>query len=123
MYAERLPPHDIDAEESVIGSILIDTEALTRVSHFLKAFDFYSEKNRWCFEACLALFNRSEAINQVTLAHELSLQDHLEALGGTAYLSHLVMVVPTSVHVEHYGRIVQRTSLMRQLIGNSGTQI
>ena len=120
MYAERLPPHDVNAEESVIGSILIDGEALTRVTAFLKPGDFYSEKNRWCYEACLALFHRGEAINQVTVAHELALHDRLETLGGSAYLGHLVVLVPTSVHVEHYARIVQRTSIMRQLIRAGG---
>ena len=120
MYTERLPPHDLDAEESVIGSILIDGEALNRVSSFLRSNDFYTEKNRWCYEACIALFERGEAINQVTLAHELSLQERLEGLGGAPYLGHLVMVVPTSIHVEHYGRIVQRTSIMRQLIRAGG---
>lgn len=116
MYAERLPPHDINSEESVIGSILIDGDSLSRVTSFIKPIDFYSEKNRWCFEAALALFDRSEAINQVTMAHELSLHERLESLGGTGYLSHLVVTVPTSVHIEHYARIVQRTSIMRQLI-------
>ena len=120
MYAERLPPHDANAEESVIGSILIDGESLSRVTQFLRPNDFYGEKNRWCFEAFLALFERSEAINQVTVAHELSLRDRLEELGGGAYLSHLVMVVPTSVHIEYYARIVQRTSIMRQLIDVGG---
>ena len=120
MYAERLPPHDIDAEESVIGSVLIDPDALNRVTALLKAEDFYSEKNRWCYETCRALLERGEAINQVTVAHELSLQDRLEGVGGTQYLSHLVMVVPTSVHAEHYARIVQRTSIMRQLIRAGG---
>jgi replicative DNA helicase len=120
LYAERLPPHDIDAEESVIGSVLIDPDALNRVTALLKAEDFYSEKNRWCYETCRALLERGEAINQVTVAHELSLQDRLEGVGGTQYLSHLVMVVPTSVHAEHYARIVQRTSIMRQLIRAGG---
>ena len=120
MYAERLPPHDLDAEESVIGSILIDGESLNRVLSLLKPPDFYSEKNRWCYEACLSLLERGEAINQVTVAHELSLHEHLEPLGGTSYLGHLVAVVPTSVHVEYYGRIVQRTSIMRQLIRTGG---
>ncbi len=120
MYAERLPPHDIDAEESLIGSILIDGEALTRVTSFLKPRDLYGEKNRWCYEACLALFDRGEAINQVSIAHELSLNERLEGVGGPAYLSHLVQVVPTSVHIEHYGLIVQRTSLMRQIIHAGG---
>ena len=120
MYAERLLPHDVDAEESVVGSILIDGQSIVRVSSFLKAADFYLAKNRWSFEACLSLFERGEAINQVTVAHELSLRDQLEEIGGTAYLSHLVRSVPTSVHIEHYGLIVQRTSVMRQLIGAAG---
>lgn len=120
MYVDRLPPYDANAEESVIGSILIDGDSLNRITSFLRPADFYGEKNRWCFEAFLALFNRGEAINQVTVAHELSLQDRLEELGGSAYLSHLVMVVPTSVHIEYYARIVQRTSIMRQLIDVGG---
>lgn len=128
MYVDRLPPHDIAAEESVIGSILIDGDSLSRVASFLRPQDFYGEKNRWCFEAFLALFERSEAINQITVSHELSLhrsrsaeqENRLEEIGGSAYLSHLVMVVPTSVHIEFYGRIVQRTSIMRQLIDVGG---
>ena len=120
MYVDRLPPYDANAEESVIGSILIDGDSLNRVTSFLRPADFYGEKNRWCFDAFLALFNRGDAINQVTVAHELKLQERLEELGGSAYLSHLVMVVPTSVHIEYYARIVQRTSIMRQLIDVGG---
>ena len=120
MYAERLPPHDVDAEEAVVGSLLIDGESITRVSSFLKPLDFYREKNRWCYEACLSLFDRSEGMNQVTVAHELSSEGHLEGLGGPSYLSHLVSIVPTSVHIEYYGRIVHRTSILRQLIRAAG---
>ncbi len=120
VYAERLLPHDADAEESVIGSILIDPQALTKVSAFLKPADFYNARTRHCYEAALMLFDRGEAINQVTLAHELSLSQRLDDVGGPAYLGHLVSSVPTSVHVDHYGRIVQRTSVMRQLIAISG---
>ena len=120
MYADRLLPHDPDAEEAVIGSMLIDSQAITRVSPFLKASDFYLAKTRWCFEACLSLFDRGVAINQVTVANELSLAERLEETGGTSYLAHLVRSVPTSVHIEHYGRIVQRTSTMRQLIAAAG---
>ena len=117
MVTESLPPNDISAEESVIGSVLIDGESLSRVTGFLKAEDFYGQKNRWCFEACSSIMARGEAINQVTLAHELSLQDdRLEGVGGVAYLSHLVATVPTSVHVEHYAQIVHRTSIMRRII-------
>lgn len=120
MYAERLPPHDTDAEEAVVGSILVDGDSYDRVASVLKPADFYHEKNRWCYEACQALSDRSEAINQVTLAHELSLHQRLEGIGGTSYLGHLVLVVPTSVHIEYYARIVHRTSLMRQIIRAGG---
>ena len=116
MYTERLLPHDIEAEEAVIGSLLIDGDSIMRVTSFLKPTDFYREKNRLCYEACLDLFRRGEAINQVTVAHQLSIQENLEPLGGTAYLSHLISTVPTSVHIDHYGHIVNRTATMRNLI-------
>ncbi len=117
MVTDSLPPSDISAEESVIGSVLIDGDALTRVTGFLKSEDFYGQKNRWCFEACSSILTRGEAINQVTLAHELSLRDdRLEAVGGVAYLAHLVATVPTSVHIEHYAQIVHRTAIMRRII-------
>ena len=116
MYAEQLLPHDTEAEEAVIGSLLIDGESILRVSSFLRPLAFYRERNRYCYEACLALFRRGEAINQVTVAHQLGLDDHTEQVGGTAYLSHLVSTVPTPVHIEHYGRIVDRTAVMRHLI-------
>lgn len=120
MYGERLPPHDIEAEEAVVGSILIDPEAIYRVASFLKPQDFYREQNRWAYEASLALFERSEAINQITLAYELSQRGRIEDMGGGAYLTHVVSMVPTSVHIEHYASIVQRTALMRRLITGAG---
>lgn len=120
MYAEKLPPHDTEAEEAVIGSLLIDGEAIMKVVHLLRPEDFYTEKNRFCYEACLALFQRGEAINQVTVAHQLALQNRLEEVGGAAYLSHLVSIVPTPLHIEHYARIVSRTATMRRLIQAAG---
>ena len=119
MYAESLLPHDIEAEEAVVGSLLIDGDSITKVAQFLKADDFYREKNRFCYEACLELFRRSDAINQVTVAHQLALRERADQVGGTAYLSHLVGTVPTPVHIEHYGRIVSRTAAMRNLIDAS----
>ncbi len=116
MVAERLPPHDIEAEESVVGSLLINSDSIYQIATFLKPDDFYREKNRWAYEACFSLYERSEAIDQVTVAHELERQDRLEAIGGAAYLSHLVSIVPTSLHIEHYAQIVHRTSVMRRLI-------
>jgi replicative DNA helicase len=115
----KLPPHDLDAEEAVLGSLLIDPEAIFKVVTIIKAEDFYREKNRWTYECCQQLYDRKEAINQITVAHELARQQQLEAAGGAAYLSHLVSQVPTSVHVEYYANIVRRLSMMRRLISAS----
>ncbi len=116
MYAEKLLPHDIEAEESVLGSLLIDGDSFLRVAQLIKPEDFYREKNRLCFTACVNLFQRNEAIDQVTLARELDRTNQLEAVGGMAYLSHLVAITPTSTHAEHYAHLVTRTSTMRRLV-------
>ncbi len=116
MYAEKLLPHNLEAEEAVVGSILIDSDSFVKVAHAIKPEDFYREKNQMCFAACLALFQRGEAIDQVTVARELSLAGQLEAAGGMAYLSHLVSITPTSQHSEYYAELVARTSTMRRLI-------
>ena len=123
MVSERLQPHDIGAEESVIGSILIDGNAITRITSILSASDFYSQRNRKCYEAALTLYERGTAINQVTLAHEISIEDGaLEMVGGAEYLGRLVSNVPTSVHIEHYAAIVHGTAVLRQVI-RAGAEI
>jgi len=116
MYAEKLLPHDLEAEEAVVGSLLIDSDSFVRVAHVIKPDDFYREKNQICFTACLALFQRGEAIDQVTVARELSRTERLDTVGGMAYLSHLVSITPTSAHSEHYANLVARTATMRRLI-------
>ena len=116
VYAEQLMPHDIEAEEAVVGALLIDGESFTRVSDLLRSEDFYRESNRACFAACSDLFQRSEAIDQVTLARELARTGLIDAVGGMAYLSHLVSITPTSAHAEHYAVIIARTATMRRLI-------
>ena len=120
MYAEKLPPHDVEAEEAVIGSLLIDGETINRVRTIIKTDDFYNERNRWCYDACTALDDRGDAINQVSVTHELSVRERLDDIGGQAYLSHLVATVPTSVHAEHYARIVNRAATLRRLIYAAG---
>ena len=116
LYADRLLPHDIEAEEAVIGSLLIDGECFPRIAPLLKAEDFYRERNALCYTAASALFQRSQAIDQTTLASELARTEQLDAVGGMAYLSHLVAITPTSAHAEDYADIVLRTSTMRKLI-------
>lgn len=116
----RLPPHNYEAEESVLGSLLLDEEAVYKVAASLKPEDFLRERNRWSYEACFALYERREPINQVTLAHELAMADRLEAVGGQPFLSYLVTAVPTSVFVEHYANIVRQTATLRRLIAAAG---
>lgn len=115
-----MPPHDIEAEEAVIGSLLIDPDAILRVQSSLAADDFLSETNRAIYQACVSLYQRNEVINQITVAHELMRQDKLEQVGGAAFLSHLIGNVPTSLHAEYYAQIVSNTAIMRRLIGAAG---
>ena len=121
-YAEKLLPHDLEAEEAVLGSVLIDGGCLTRLAPLLKDGDFYRERNQVCFDAAMALFQRGQAVDQVTLAGELARTERLDLVGGMAYLSHLVSITPTSVHAEYYAQSVSRTSGMRRLI-DAGNRI
>ena len=116
LYAERLLPHNIEAEESLIGSLLIDGECISRIAPMLQQGDFYRERNQLCYDAAVALFQRDQAIDQTTLSGELARTEKLDAAGGMAYLSHLVSITPTSVHSEDYAEIVSRTAMMRKLI-------
>ena len=116
MYGEILPPHDTDAEEAVIGSLLIDGTAIYKIAAFLQEQDFHSEPNREIYRSCLELYRRNDAINQITIAQELARREKLEACGGSANLSHLIAICPTPLDIEHYAHIVYRLSVMRQII-------
>ena len=120
MVLEKLPPHDIEAEESVIASLLVDDEAVLKVAALLKRDDFFREKNGWIFDACMALWTRGEAINQITVAHELARREQLENVGGSGYLSQIVSDLPTTVGVDDYARIVVRDAIYRRLISAAG---
>jgi replicative DNA helicase len=116
MINEKLPPYDVEAEEAVIGSLLIDGDAMLEINTFLKFDDFFTQQNRWSYEACVAVYERNEGINQITVAQELSRMGKLEEVGGAAYLSQIISQVPTSLHIRHYADIVSRLSVMRRLI-------
>ncbi len=118
--AEKLPPHDIEAEEAVIASLLVDPEAIYKVAPILKPEDFFREQNAWAYECCCALWERNQSINQITVAHELARRGRLEEVGGAAYLSRLVAELPTSVGVEHYAGLIQRDSSYRKMITAAG---
>jgi replicative DNA helicase len=118
---EQLPPHDIQAEESVVASLLVDSDAVLKVAGILHTADFFREANAWAFEACLALWERNESINQVTVAHELDRRGRLEEVGGLTFLSELILNLPTPIGVEHYAQIVKRDATYRQMISAAMT--
>ncbi|MBA7470617.1 Replicative DNA helicase [subsurface metagenome] len=120
MNGDKLPPHDTDAEEAVIGSLLIDGSSIHKVATILQPADFHSERNSLIYGACLSLYERDDAIDQITVAQELDRQGKLETCGGAANLSHLIAICPTSLDIEHYGQIVYRLSIMRRLIDAGG---
>jgi len=113
---ERLPPHDIEAEEAVIASLMVDPQAMLAVQGIVKAADFFREKHGWVYDACLALWNRDEVVNQITVAHELASRDRLEEVGGQVFLADVIRRLPTSLGAEFYARIVKRDSTYRGLI-------
>jgi len=119
---DKLVPHNVEAEEAVLGSLLIDPEALFRVSPFLKPDDFYIRKNDWIYETILTLHERREPIDFVTLCDELERQGRLEEIGGAAYVTHLINAVPSAIHVEAYGHIVEQDAIRRRLI-NAASRI
>ena len=119
---ERLPPHDIEAEEAVLAALLVDPEAIAGVTSILGPTDFFRERNAWVYEAALDLWDRDESVNQITIAHELDRKERLEEAGGQSFLGDIVRQLPTSVGVEFYARIVKRDSTYRGLI-NAATGI
>ena len=115
----RTPPHNSDAEISVLGSMLIHPEAVAKGVEILQPGDFYHETHRQVFEACVALFNQAKPLDVVVVGEQLRQSGHLEAIGGLPYLMELASAVPTAAHVEYYARIVKETSLMRRIISVS----
>jgi len=118
MTENQLPPHNIDAEENVIGALLIDGNLIHSLS--LEPSDFYSEQCAMWYSVCKTLVERGVSINQITLAQELNEQGKLEAGGGAAYLSHLISVCVTSLDCQYYGDIVKCLSIYRGMIAAAG---
>ena len=113
-------PANPEAEEAVLGSLLIDPDAVIKVASFLEADDFYREKNAWIYQAVLHLHERREPADFVTLVDELERRNQLQEVGGAAYITSLINSVPTAVYIEHYAHIIERTATLRRLIGAAG---
>lgn len=116
---DKMVPCNIEAEEAVLGSLLIDPEAIYRVSSFLKPEDFYIVKNGWIYDAIRSLHERRQPVDFLTVCDELENHEQLAEIGGPAYISSLINAVPTAIHVEAYAHIVERTALRRRLIATA----
>lgn len=116
MELNKVPPHDLDAEQAVIGSMLTDKDAVIEAIEVLKPEDFYREDNKAIYEAILNLYNKAEPIDVITVKAELTSLNKFEAVGGLEYLSMLPEMVPTTANVEKYVRIVEEKSMLRTLI-------
>jgi replicative DNA helicase len=115
-----VPPHNAEAEEAVLGSLLIDTEAVLRVAGYLKPEHFYTVKNQWIYEAMLRVQERREPIDLLTVSSELNVAGHLEEIGGEAYIAQLTNTVPTALNVEAYARAVENLATRRRMITAAG---
>ena len=113
---DKVPPHNLEAEIATLGAILLDPEAIGRVLEFLRPADFYRSANNKIFTAIIALWERSEAIDLITLTEALKSTDDLDIVGGPAYISTLTSSVPTSANVEYYAHIVRDTSVRRLVL-------
>jgi replicative DNA helicase len=116
---DRIPPQNIDAEQSVLGAILIDREAIYKVMKVLQPGDFYRESHRIIYETMLRLNEAGSPVDLITLSDQLRHQGDLEKIGGVATIATLAEIVPTAANVEYYARIVEEKSLLRTLISLS----
>jgi len=112
----NIVPHSLEAEEAVVGSILINPDAYFDVAQFLRSEDFYIHRHRWIWEAFLRLHEKRTPIDILTVADELEQMNKLAEIGGSAYLTALINNVPTSLHAEAYGRIVEETAVRRRML-------
>jgi len=113
---EKLPPQNIDAEQSALGCLLIDKNAIIKVIDFLKTKDFYKSDHQEIYQTMTELFERNDPIDMLSVSSRLKEKNKLENIGGNAYLTQLVNAVPTAAHISNYAKIVQRKRILRDLI-------
>lgn len=119
---DRVPPQNIEAEQSVLGAMLIDPKAAVLVLEMLKPEDFYREAHKVIYRAMLTLQAKNEPIDMITLINELKSMKKLDDVGGFSYITLLANVVLTAANVEYHAKIVEEKSILRQLVEN-GTAI
>ena len=123
MDLNRVPPHDVEAEQAVLGSMLVDRDAVVTSLEVLKEDDFYREDNKAVFVAIAGLYSKAEPVDLITVKKELMENGAFEKIGGIEYLASLPGRVPTSTNVDRYIKIVQEQSMRRRLIQTSNELI
>ncbi len=119
---QKLPPQNLEAEQAVLGAVLIENDAINKVVDILSPDDFYKEAHRKIYQAMLGMFDSGEAIDLVTLTNALRGNKTMDAVGGASYLSTLVSLVPTAANVKNHAKIVREKAILRKLI-HSATDI
>jgi len=114
--AEKLPPQSIESEKSVLGSLMLDKNAIVKVADFLRPNDFYKRNNQEIYKVTLELFEKGESIDFLAVSNRLKEKKLLEEIGGNTYLTELVNFVPTATHILSYARTVQKMRILRNLI-------
>ncbi len=117
---QRMPPQNMEAEMSVLGSLMLDKDALIKIGDVVSADDFYDDRHKLIFEAAVALSEKNISIDILTMTNWLEERKILEKVGGSSYLTQLVNEVPSSAHISHYAFIVRKKGALRKLIGAAG---
>ena len=112
----RVPPHSKEAEESVLGALLLDKDAIISVAEFLLPDDFYDERHKDIYKAVISLYEERTPVDVLTVTEKLKQQKDIKKVGGASYLTDIANKVPTAAHVEHYGKIVKDLSIKRNLM-------
>lgn len=112
----KIPPNNIEAEQSILGSLMLDKDAIVKIADFLLPVDFYKNKHQVIFEIMLELYENREPIDVLSISNKLDEKGKLEEVGGSSYIASLVNIVPSASHVVHYAKVVQKKAMLRRLI-------
>ena len=116
---DKLPPQNIEAEKSLLGSLVLDKNAIIKVADYLQSKDFYKQKHQQIYQAILELFEKGEPVDLLAVSTRLKEKNLLKEIGGNGYLTELINTVPTATHISNYAKIVQRKRILRDLISSS----
>jgi len=116
---DKLPPQNIEAEKSLLGSLILDKNAIIKVADYLQSKDFYKQKHQQIYQAILELFEKGEPVDLLAVSTRLKEKNLLKEIGGNGYLTELINTVPTATHISNYAKIVQRKRILRDLISSS----